>query len=195
MNWRNWPGLTFTEECDEEDLPKRGIGIGRAMDLVAGVKKYHRRHGAHRQGRQPQIHPRLHLAAHRAQCRGHDHHRSGRGLAGGSCQPVQADRNGARGESAAFACQSGILQRALRCMSNGDRQQDDHLAGYEFGCHSNQRYRRLIALPGVATTTKAFAALAAGSNGPKLFPAEASSPAVLKAIPASSSFSNARHSG
>ena len=98
-------------------------------------------------------------------------------------------------ESAAFACQSEILQRALRCMSNGDRQQDDHLAGYEFGCHSNQRYRRLIALPGVATTTKAFAALAAGSNGPKLFPAEASSPAVLKAIPASSSFSNARHSG
>jgi 2-dehydro-3-deoxyphosphogalactonate aldolase len=42
--------------------------------------------------------------------------------------------------------------------------------------------RRLVSLPGIATPTEAFAALAAGSNGLKLFPAEASSPAVLKAL-------------
>lgn len=40
----------------------------------------------------------------------------------------------------------------------------------------------LVSLPGVATPTEAFAALAAGSHGLKLFPAEASSPAVLKAM-------------
>jgi 2-dehydro-3-deoxyphosphogalactonate aldolase len=40
----------------------------------------------------------------------------------------------------------------------------------------------LICLPGVATPTEAFAALAAGAHGLKLFPAEMSSPAVLKAL-------------
>lgn len=39
----------------------------------------------------------------------------------------------------------------------------------------------LVALPGVATPTEAFAALAAGADGLKMFPAEALSPAVLKA--------------
>ncbi|MBC7702925.1 MAG: 2-dehydro-3-deoxy-6-phosphogalactonate aldolase, partial [Rhodoferax sp.] len=37
-------------------------------------------------------------------------------------------------------------------------------------------------LPGIATPTEAFAALAAGAHGLKLFPAEMSSPAVLKAM-------------
>lgn len=39
----------------------------------------------------------------------------------------------------------------------------------------------MIALPGVATPSEAFAALAAGASGLKLFPAEAASPAVVKA--------------
>lgn len=39
----------------------------------------------------------------------------------------------------------------------------------------------LVSLPGYATPTEAFAALAAGAHGLKLFPAEAASPAVLKA--------------
>ncbi|AIF46612.1 2-dehydro-3-deoxy-6-phosphogalactonate aldolase [Dyella japonica] len=39
----------------------------------------------------------------------------------------------------------------------------------------------LICVPGVATPTEAFAALAAGADALKLFPAEQSSPAVLKA--------------
>ena len=39
----------------------------------------------------------------------------------------------------------------------------------------------LIALPGVATPTEAFAALAAGADGLKAFPAEMISPAVVKA--------------
>jgi len=39
----------------------------------------------------------------------------------------------------------------------------------------------LVALPGVATPTEAFAALAAGADGLKMFPAEQFSPAVLKA--------------
>ena len=39
----------------------------------------------------------------------------------------------------------------------------------------------LICLPGVATPTEAFAALAAGAQGLKLFPAEAFSPAIVKA--------------
>lgn len=39
----------------------------------------------------------------------------------------------------------------------------------------------LVCLPGVATPTEAFAALAAGAQGLKLFPAEQCSPAVLKA--------------
>ena len=39
----------------------------------------------------------------------------------------------------------------------------------------------LTCLPGVATPTEAFAALAAGADGLKMFPAEQLSPAVLKA--------------
>jgi 2-dehydro-3-deoxyphosphogalactonate aldolase len=39
----------------------------------------------------------------------------------------------------------------------------------------------LIALPGVATPTEAFAALAAGADGLKAFPAEMIAPAVVKA--------------
>jgi len=42
--------------------------------------------------------------------------------------------------------------------------------------------RGLVALPGVATPTEAFAALDAGAAALKLFPAEAASPAVLKAM-------------
>ena len=40
----------------------------------------------------------------------------------------------------------------------------------------------LISLPGVFTPSEAFAALAAGADALKLFPAEAASPAVLKAL-------------
>ena len=39
-----------------------------------------------------------------------------------------------------------------------------------------------VALPGIATPTEAFAALEAGAAALKLFPAEAASPAVLKAM-------------
>lgn len=39
----------------------------------------------------------------------------------------------------------------------------------------------MVCLPGVATTTEAFAALDAGADGLKMFPAEQLSPAVLKA--------------
>ena len=39
----------------------------------------------------------------------------------------------------------------------------------------------LVCLPGVSTPTEAFAALAAGADGLKMFPAEQLSPAVLKA--------------
>jgi len=39
----------------------------------------------------------------------------------------------------------------------------------------------LTCLPGVATPTEAFAALAAGADGLKLFPAEAITPAIVKA--------------
>ena len=42
--------------------------------------------------------------------------------------------------------------------------------------------RGLVCLPGVATPTEAFAALAAGAHGLKLFPAELLQPAVLKAL-------------
>lgn len=42
--------------------------------------------------------------------------------------------------------------------------------------------RGLISLPGVATPTEAFAALDAGATALKLFPAEAASPAVVKAM-------------
>jgi len=41
--------------------------------------------------------------------------------------------------------------------------------------------RELVCLPGAATPTEAFAALAAGADGIKMFPAEALSPGVLKA--------------
>ncbi|RKF21788.1 2-dehydro-3-deoxy-6-phosphogalactonate aldolase [Altericroceibacterium spongiae] len=41
--------------------------------------------------------------------------------------------------------------------------------------------RQLVSLPGVATPSEAFAALKAGASGLKLFPAEGTSPAVLKA--------------
>jgi 2-dehydro-3-deoxyphosphogalactonate aldolase len=40
----------------------------------------------------------------------------------------------------------------------------------------------LLAVPGFFTPTEAFALLAAGADGLKLFPAEAASPAVLKAL-------------
>jgi 2-dehydro-3-deoxyphosphogalactonate aldolase len=40
----------------------------------------------------------------------------------------------------------------------------------------------LVSLPGIATPTEAFAALGAGATALKLFPAEASSPAVLRAM-------------
>lgn len=40
----------------------------------------------------------------------------------------------------------------------------------------------LVSLPGIATPSEAFAALDAGANALKLFPAEGASPAVLKAI-------------
>lgn len=41
--------------------------------------------------------------------------------------------------------------------------------------------RGMVSLPGYFTATEAFAALAAGASGLKLFPAEAASPAVIKA--------------
>lgn len=40
----------------------------------------------------------------------------------------------------------------------------------------------LVSLPGIATPSEAFAALQAGATGLKLFPAEAATPAVLKAM-------------
>jgi 2-dehydro-3-deoxyphosphogalactonate aldolase len=40
----------------------------------------------------------------------------------------------------------------------------------------------MACLPGIATPTEAFGALAAGAHGLKLFPAEAASPTVLKAM-------------
>ncbi|MFA6117714.1 MAG: 2-dehydro-3-deoxy-6-phosphogalactonate aldolase [Sphingomonas sp.] len=40
----------------------------------------------------------------------------------------------------------------------------------------------LVSLPGIATPSEAFAALEAGATALKLFPAEAASPAVVKAI-------------
>jgi 2-dehydro-3-deoxyphosphogalactonate aldolase len=43
---------------------------------------------------------------------------------------------------------------------------------------------RMVALPGFATPTEAFAAAHAGADGLKLFPAEANPPAVLKAMKA-----------
>ena len=42
--------------------------------------------------------------------------------------------------------------------------------------------RGLVSLPGIATPSEAFAALDAGATALKLFPAEASSPAVLRAM-------------
>ncbi|MFM6990257.1 MAG: 2-dehydro-3-deoxy-6-phosphogalactonate aldolase [Rhodoferax sp.] len=40
----------------------------------------------------------------------------------------------------------------------------------------------MVSLPGIMTPTEAFAALAAGANALKLFPAELASPAVIKAL-------------
>jgi 2-dehydro-3-deoxyphosphogalactonate aldolase len=40
----------------------------------------------------------------------------------------------------------------------------------------------MLSLPGVLTPTEAFAALAAGADALKLFPAESISPAVVKAL-------------
>ena len=40
----------------------------------------------------------------------------------------------------------------------------------------------LVSLPGIATPTEAFAALAAGASAIKLFPAEGASPSVLRAM-------------
>ena len=40
----------------------------------------------------------------------------------------------------------------------------------------------MVCLPGIATPTEAFAALHAGAHGLKLFPAEAATPVVLKAM-------------
>jgi 2-dehydro-3-deoxyphosphogalactonate aldolase len=40
----------------------------------------------------------------------------------------------------------------------------------------------MVCLPGVATPTEAFAALAAGAHGLKLFPAELVTPAVVRAM-------------
>ena len=40
----------------------------------------------------------------------------------------------------------------------------------------------MVCRPGVMTPTEAFAALAAGATGLKLFPAELASPAVVKAL-------------
>lgn len=42
--------------------------------------------------------------------------------------------------------------------------------------------RNLVCVPGFATPTEAFAAIAAGADALKLFPAEGSSPAVLKSL-------------
>ncbi len=42
--------------------------------------------------------------------------------------------------------------------------------------------RNLVSLPGIATPSEAFAALEAGATALKLFPAEASHPAVVKAM-------------
>jgi 2-dehydro-3-deoxyphosphogalactonate aldolase len=44
------------------------------------------------------------------------------------------------------------------------------------------RMRGLLCVPGVATPTEGFAALAAGADALKLFPGEMLSPAVLKAL-------------
>ncbi|MEO6928436.1 MAG: 2-dehydro-3-deoxy-6-phosphogalactonate aldolase [Casimicrobiaceae bacterium] len=46
---------------------------------------------------------------------------------------------------------------------------------------SAAKRRGMICMPGVATPTEAFAALAAGADGLKMFPAEALPPAALKA--------------
>ncbi len=46
------------------------------------------------------------------------------------------------------------------------------------------RAARLVSLPGIATPTEAFAAIAAGADALKLFPAEMLAPPVLKALKA-----------
>ena len=49
------------------------------------------------------------------------------------------------------------------------------------GRFAQRRRRAWLCVPGVATPTEAFAALAAGADGLKMFPAEALPPAALKA--------------
>ena len=49
------------------------------------------------------------------------------------------------------------------------------------GVISQARQIGMVAVPGVATPTEAFAAAAAGANALKLFPAEAATPLVIKA--------------
>lgn len=44
------------------------------------------------------------------------------------------------------------------------------------------KHHGLLACPGFATPTEAFSAIHAGADGIKLFPAEASSPAILKSL-------------
>jgi len=53
---------------------------------------------------------------------------------------------------------------------------------FDAGVLAEARRLGLVSLPGVMTPTEAFAALAAGAAGLKLFPAELASPAVVKAL-------------
>ncbi|MCC7548893.1 MAG: 2-dehydro-3-deoxy-6-phosphogalactonate aldolase [Burkholderiales bacterium] len=54
--------------------------------------------------------------------------------------------------------------------------------GYSPGVLARARPHGLITLPGFATPSEAFAALEAGADGLKLFPAEANPPMVLRAL-------------
>lgn len=51
----------------------------------------------------------------------------------------------------------------------------------DIGVIAHSAAQGLVSLPGYFTPSEAFAALAAGASGLKLFPAEAASPAVIKA--------------
>jgi len=52
---------------------------------------------------------------------------------------------------------------------------------FDAGVVGRTKARGLLSMPGVATPTEGFAALAAGADALKLFPAELLGPAVLKA--------------